>query len=129
MKTIAFLLDLRALLRSPASWHPLACANCRGRILGEYEQLAPTPTREVPTESVPAAWNLPCAITYLLQVWEAEGRFADPVVERLATRDAVWAVLTEAAGVPDLWFITEHAAARRAIAGALDGAVQTRGAA
>lgn len=123
---LTFLRDLRDLLASPTSWHPNACVNARGRMLGEYEQLAPTAFRMVPTDAIPCAWCLPYAITYLLQAWEEEGRFFDPPLQRIGLRYSVTALLAEAAGVADLAQVTEHGAALRALDAAIGQCALTR---
>jgi hypothetical protein len=91
-----FLTQLRAILADPTCWHPVGCANERGRILGEYEQSVPYGLPGAPIENIPVAWNLRCAITYLLQWWEFEGRFLDVPVQKTALRYAAYGVLGDA---------------------------------
>ncbi len=121
-----FLYALRDLLRAESAWHPLACANREGRILGEFEQDAPTALHMVPSDSVPAAWNLPCAITYLLRVWELEGAFRDVPVEKTTLRHAVTGLLCRALRTEDLWLITDHGTALRGIESVLGQFAETR---
>lgn len=121
MRIQPFLRDLRALLASPDAWHPLACVNVRGRILGEFEQEPPSEVRMVPTESVAVAWNLPCAITHVLRCWEDAGRIGEPPAA-YALRIAVENELGGAINT------TEHRVALAALDAALARFAQTEAA-
>lgn len=128
MNVATFLMDLRALLSPTDAWHPLACANKRGRVLGEFEQGTPASMTMICTERQPVRWNLPCAVTFLLLEWERAGRFPDVALDRQAMRVAAGTALDRAAvalGWPvDLWCITRHADALAVIDTALAGYVQ-----
>jgi hypothetical protein len=121
MNAIPFLRDLRALLTPSTAWHPLACANREGFVLGEYAQSIPgrTPgTYDGPTWNIPVRWNLPCAITFLLGAWANAGHFADVPVDRTAMKLAVYGLL-EAEARGDLWLVRDHGQALAAIDGVL----------
>jgi hypothetical protein len=122
--TAAFLQELRTLLTPASAWHPLACANAEGVLLGEFEQCAVGegrlwgdrgPRNWAPTYYVPVRWNLPCAIRFLLDQWEDERRFNPPGVRggyygtaKQKLRESVIAALAPQCPRHDLWNVTEH---------------------
>jgi hypothetical protein len=115
--TAAFLRELRTLLTPASAWHPLACANAEGVVLGEFQQASSDAhgNHDGPTWNVPVRWNLPCAIRYQLDTWENCRRFNPPGVRggyygaaKQKLRESVIAALAPQCPAHDLWNVTEH---------------------
>lgn len=116
MNVQPFLHELRAMLANAKTWHPSACANREGYVLGEFQQSATGATWDIPV-----AWNLPCAIRFLTNEWKRAGRLRDTWGDMQAVKmyQAAYTLLAHEVGDIDLWLVTDHAQALAAIAGAL----------